>query len=172
MNDMATNMFGSLILTVISYMGIPLIFLMLNGRKYEEKTAKRIALWNSVVIGILFFIITVSSSNGRTAWNPAPAFLYYCINRWMLTDKKASKSPSCPTDDASSVNGSDAKETYSPLSSHESPMNSQVQPTQTYIYIPSGKQILYCRKCGKKLTSNSPICTACGTSIITDNTAN
>ena len=76
----------SVILTAIAYMAFPLIRMLINHGKFERKRAKKIALWNSIIVGFVFCILTLSISGGR-AWSAAPAFLYYCINCAILTDK-------------------------------------------------------------------------------------
>ena len=81
------NLIEALIATAISYMAFPLIRLLINGGRFDRKSANRIALWNSVIVGVIFFVITAETlPTGRT-WNAAPAFLYYAINKWILTDK-------------------------------------------------------------------------------------
>lgn len=81
--------FAFLFQTLI-YMAFPTIILLINvgraGGRFEKKKAKKIALWNSIIVGAIFFILNVMSENTR-AWTPLPAMLYYYINCAMLTDK-------------------------------------------------------------------------------------
>lgn len=82
--------FLSLLLTVVSYMAFPMIKLMINHGRFEKKRAKKIALWNSIIVGAIFCVLTFALSEpGGTAWNAAPAFFYYLINCVVLTDKNA-----------------------------------------------------------------------------------
>lgn len=78
------------ILQTFIYMAFPFIILMLNlGRnecRFERKKAKKIALWNSIIVGAFFFILTTMSKGTKT-WNPFPAMMYYWINSAILTDK-------------------------------------------------------------------------------------
>lgn len=85
----------SLLLTAVAYMAFPLIKLFINAGRFARKRAHKIALWNSIVLGAVFCITTIAVSEGGTVWNGAPAFLYYWINRSILTDKNATeKTPS------------------------------------------------------------------------------
>ena len=90
------KLFIGIILTAISYMAIPLIALLINNGRFEEKHAKRIALWNSVILGVIFCIITINLSDTNATWNAAPAILYYGINCALLT-KKGKKERTIPT---------------------------------------------------------------------------
>lgn len=83
---MFENLASTLFLTAFCYMLVPLIFLMKDGRT-EAKRAKRIALWNSVIVGAIFFLLSTASN---LQWNAAPAFLYYGINYWILREKQSS----------------------------------------------------------------------------------
>lgn len=92
-NDMnEINYSGLLIglaLTIISYMIYPLIRTKLMHVEYDEKSCKKMALWNSIIVGGIFMIITLSIQENGT-WNAAPAFLYYWINKslWVSKNKK------------------------------------------------------------------------------------
>ena len=79
-----TELFISFLITIIAYMAIPMILLLVNGKKFEQKKAKKIALWNSLILGFIFFVI--ASDNG-IAWNAAPAMIYYWINSAILSQK-------------------------------------------------------------------------------------
>lgn len=81
--------FVGIILTAIIYMAFPLIRLLINGKRFSPKRARRIALWNSIVLGFFFFVLTIAVYGDGTLWNAAPAFLYCAINTIILTDKNA-----------------------------------------------------------------------------------
>ena len=83
----------SLILTAVAYMTFPLIKLLANGGRFSKNRAHKIALWNSIVLGAVFCIVTIAVSEDGTIWNGAPAVLYYWINRSILTDKNAKDKP-------------------------------------------------------------------------------
>ncbi len=75
----------SLLSTAIIYMLFPAIKLVLNHGQFEKQTARKIALWNSIILGGLFCILTPLLGG---VWNAAPAILYYWINKALLTKKK------------------------------------------------------------------------------------
>ena len=68
----------SLIITILSYMGYPFIMTMFFKKRYDEKTCAKMALWNSIIIGFIFCIISI---NNNGSWNPVPALFYYWINK-------------------------------------------------------------------------------------------
>lgn len=80
-------LFLGVILTAIVYMAFPLIRLLINGKRFPKKRANKIALLNSIIVGAIFFIATAALSESATTWNAAPAFMYYWINKAILTDK-------------------------------------------------------------------------------------
>lgn len=80
----ADNLLLSLIITIICYMIFPIIKLIINKGKYNLERAKKIALWNSIVVGGIFMILTIE--NGAQ-WQPFPAVLYYYINKFILSSK-------------------------------------------------------------------------------------
>lgn len=84
------GIFFAFFIQTLTYMGFPFIYMMINIGKndgrFEKKKAKKIALWNSIIVGSIYFILTVLSESDRT-WSPLPAMLYYWINCAMLTDK-------------------------------------------------------------------------------------
>ena len=170
MDDLFASLFLSLILTIVAYMAFPLIRLWMNHGKFEKKRAKKIALWNSIVVGAFFCILTVSGDSGST-WNAAPAFLYYWINCAVLTDKNATSEPR---------QKANAENTSSYQTVTRPPQISNIGETsQTYgTYNISGSdvalkqetiaeqpKIQFCRKCGNKLAEDSIFCNKCGTKI-------
>ncbi len=78
---------SGVLITMISYMAFPSIRMLINRGKFAPKRAQRIALWNSIVIGLIFCVLTTELSNGNLTWNAAPAVLYYWINKAVLTGK-------------------------------------------------------------------------------------
>lgn len=75
----------AVILTTVVYMFFPIIKIITNhGKLFESKRAKEIALWNSIVVGAIFCIVT-SAFIGP--WSAAPAFFYYWINSAILTER-------------------------------------------------------------------------------------
>jgi hypothetical protein len=74
----------NIILTAICYMAYPLIRLKMNKGGFNPKKSQTIALWNAIIVGGMFLVI--SSANGQR-WTGAATFLYYYINKSVLTDK-------------------------------------------------------------------------------------
>lgn len=78
-------LFG-LIRTAVTYTAFPLFRRWLNMGMFESDKAKKIALWNSIVVGTIYFVLTILSDSDR-AWSPMPAIFYYWINYFILTEK-------------------------------------------------------------------------------------
>ncbi len=173
MDELFANLLLSLILTIIAYMAFPLIRLLINHGKFEKKRAKKIALWNSIVVGAFFCILTVSGDSGST-WNAAPAFLYYWINCAILTDKNATNAttPNMNVKTASSnqefvrppqvSNIGETPKTYGTYNINGSDVALKKETAEEQ------PKIQFCRKCGNKLAHDSIFCNKCGTRIITD----
>jgi len=68
-------------------MAIPIIVLIISKGKIEAKKANRVALWNSIIIGLILAILTI---NNGDVWTGGAAVIYYFINKALLT-KKAKK---------------------------------------------------------------------------------
>ena len=173
MDELFASLFLSLILTIVAYMAFPLIRLLINHGRFEKKRAKKIALWNSIVVGAFFCILTVSGDSGST-WNAAPAFLYYWINCAVLTDKNATSEPKQKVN-AENISSNQAV-------THPPQISTVGETPRTYgTYNISGSDITlkpeqsveqpriqFCRKCGNKLADASIFCNKCGTRVITD----
>ncbi len=186
MDDFFLNLLLNVFLTAIAYTAFPLIRICINHGRFSKKRAKRIALWNSVIVGFIFCIFTIVLSESGTTWNAAPAFLYYWINRAILTDKYLSDdeemnkqpepeeqpvTPICPQHNSEqnihssnyvncNVNDEDIRTVVS---------KSTIQHTSTqYESVSKVKpSIAFCRKCGNKLTEHAIFCHKCGCPIYT-----
>ncbi len=77
-----------LLLTAFAYMFVPIIALIANEGRFDKRNAKKIALWNSIIAGVLFFMITTITMPEAT-WNSGAAIVYFWINRAILTGKNA-----------------------------------------------------------------------------------
>lgn len=189
MDNLFVNLLLSLVLTAVVYMAFPLIRLAINHGKFEKKRAKKIALWNSIVVGAFFCIVTIGTSDGGTTWNATPAVMYYFINRALLTDKYAPEStapavkPVPPAANKPAASTPVAPVAHSLSSANDKP----ITPSRNDIYgnefrvvkpetapavsstpAPAEKPILFCRKCGNMLMENSVFCNKCGTKISAD----
>lgn len=78
-----------LVLTVVCYMAYPFIRIKLMHIEYNETTCKKMALWNSIIVGIFFFVLTTVINQDAT-WSALPSFFYYWINKslWVSKNKK------------------------------------------------------------------------------------
>lgn len=145
-----TSIIFSLLLTALAYLVFPLLKLFINGGKFPKEKAHKIALWNSIVLGLIFLVITSASSNGNVTWNAAPAVLYYWINRAILTKKD--------TDEAVRINDKAFSNNYpqgDPRAKQHISLNRE-QTVDTY-------EIKFCRKCGERLIDDGAFCHKCGT---------
>lgn len=73
-----------LFLTIICYLIYPFVRIKIMKHEYNEKQLKNMILWNSIIVGLIFAIITYSlygSSTTTNVINFAPAVFYYYINR-------------------------------------------------------------------------------------------
>ena len=89
--DFYATIFFNIILTAVAYMLVPIILLLHNQEKFEKQKAKKIALWNSIIVGAIFCIATIEFSDGDAVWSASPAFLYYWINSNLLSNKEYKK---------------------------------------------------------------------------------
>lgn len=85
--SLLTSLLTNLVLTALAYLLFPLILLFFGGGGYASKQAKKIALWNSVIVGTIFFILATAGSP-IIKQHVSPALLYYWINSVILTDKR------------------------------------------------------------------------------------
>lgn len=77
----------NLLLTIVLYLGYPFVNVVLMKKKYTKEECNKMALWNSIIIGLLCLLITtILKSN--VAWNVVPAFVYYLINKNLWVSKK------------------------------------------------------------------------------------
>lgn len=174
----------SFILTAAAYMAFPLIKLNRNHGKFEKKRAKKIALWNSIAVGAFFFVLTAFVEEDPT-WSSTPAFLYYWINRAILTDKGnktggvASVQPVVtPAPITRPPQISDPDEPQKSYGNFSTPASDlKLQPN---IAAPSTEGATrvspdmttpplkpqFCRKCGFKLLEESKFCSYCGTAVV------
>ena len=179
-----SSIFLSILLTAVAYMAFPLIRLLINGGKFPKKKAHTIALWNSIVLGLIFCIVTIELSEGNTTWNAAPAVLYYWINRAILMNKNiddevpAWKTQNIKTTTNRSPQISEPTEQFKQHGNYSVPLNevqldksmpdeSSVPPTKTNA-TNNIKKIKYCRKCGSNLIEGALFCNKCGTKIIVE----
>lgn len=147
--DFTSIILGAL-LTAVIYLAFPLIKLLINDGKFPKERAHKIALWNSIVVGLIFLVITSAISNGNVTWHAAPAVLYYWINRAILTKKDA--------DEALHDNDKVSPQTY--------PQGDPCVKQRIYFnreQVVDTDEIKFCRKCGERLIDSGAFCHKCGT---------
>lgn len=76
-----------IIITCISYMVYPFIKVKLMGVKYDAIACKKMAKWNSIIVGGIYLVLTTALQENVT-WSAAPAFLYYWINSSVWINKQ------------------------------------------------------------------------------------
>ena len=77
-----------IVLTAAFYMFYPWLCVVAFKKQFTKEEAKKMALWNSIIVGCICFIVTALLYD-PTAWNIMPALLYYYINSfiWVKKDK-------------------------------------------------------------------------------------
>ena len=104
---MEINWFGlfiGILITCFSYMLIPVILKIKNG-SYDESKAKKIALWNSIIVGGIYMILTIELMGTSSAWNAGPAFLYYGVNFSLLKSRNKEKKEKMKKDKVKKTQG-------------------------------------------------------------------
>ena len=76
----------SLVLTIFVYLAYPIFYRVANGR-VDSKSARKIALINSVCCAIIFLVINIAMNIDAEYISFAPAFFYYFIAKAIITDK-------------------------------------------------------------------------------------
>ena len=148
------------ILTAIFYMAFPIIRLWINQGKFEKKKARKIALWNSIIVGGFFFILTVSISEAGTTWSAAPAAIYYFINRAILTDKDSEEDiPPVENDKCNFCRKCGEKLIDNSTFCRKCGTKTILAPTTTFI---EAEDWEFCKKCGADITNDVDKCHVCG----------
>lgn len=142
-----TSIILGVLLTAVIYLAFPLIKLLINDGKFPKERAHKIALWNSIILGLISCVV---ASAKYATWSAGPAFLYYWINCAILTRKDANE--------AVHVNDKASSNSYSqgdPCVKQHSYYNKE-QAVHT-------DEVRFCRKCGERLIDDGAFCHKCGT---------
>lgn len=93
MNYNFGNIILDLIITAISYLIIPFILFKRKKEGYNEKEKRKILIFNSVIVALIFIIIRILLNFEQPIVSFAPALLYYYINKkiWIKTNYKSEK---------------------------------------------------------------------------------
>ena len=92
-SELIFELLVGLALTFLMYEAYPFFRVIIMGKKYNKEEAKKMALWNSIVLGSLSFIIT-ASIDPSAKWTGGACILYYFINKSLWVSKKAKNSAS------------------------------------------------------------------------------
>ena len=147
-----------LLLTAMVYMAFPLIKFAIKGAKFEKSVSHKIALWNSIIVG-LFFCILSAVTESISTWNAAPAVFYYWINRAIITDKTSNITDITENKAVESTVVQVEQYSFNDTDSVDL-LNQCNNYSKNEI---SRYSINFCRKCGNKIIiSGSRFCSKCG----------
>lgn len=179
------EIFLDIIITAAAYMIIPLAYLAVNKGRFDEKRAQKIALWNSIIIGAAFMLLTIEMFDGNVVWKAGPAVLYYWINRAILTNKNNHKNENTSTYKTTVVSHPNTnrppqisdpndppQQWGTPLSDLALDKSASADATDiaTTAKTEQNMNIIYCRKCGIELMSDSAFCYKCGEKVVVPHT--
>lgn len=163
----------SFAVTLFTYIIAPLILRGKNKSYYFKKEARKIAIINSIVVGVLW-ILYRSYLNFDNTVTFAP-FLYYLVNMWILTRKSEYSLTEKPKDTAyTQIDEKLWKDNFInesiPTDSDQNPKNDKVDTNSTKYCMNCGNQVQsssnYCKFCGYDLNSHrEKSCTICGSII-------
>ena len=153
-----------LLLTVAAYLAFPLIKLYTNGERFEKEEARKIALWNSIICGVIFLVLSIASEN-VSAWNATPAIVYYFVNYAILAKKDSTETGRDDGSHKIEVKESLVPERDRSISAVESKIRDNINVAENEPVLqssPSTEKVLFCRKCGTRLLDQSRFCHKCG----------
>lgn len=130
-----------ILLTAAINMAYPAIRLYMNGGKFPPEKAKKIALWNAIVV-CLIDIVVWAANGGGSVYRFGPAVLYYFINKAALTSK---------------IEEPKAEEVV--FYEDENGKKWCAAPVEE-------NEIQYCRKCGAELREGGRFCPKCGKRVV------
>lgn len=83
-----------IILTATCYMIYPFVRVKITNKKYDDKSVKRMALWNSIVVGAVFLFLNslyLEANGEEFQVSFMPALVYYYINCQVWVSRKKKK---------------------------------------------------------------------------------
>lgn len=81
-----------IIITAVAYLFLPFILFHIRKKEYTEKRKKKLILFNSIIIALVFIIIRIIFDFENPVISFAPALLYYYINKAIWIKKKKKRS--------------------------------------------------------------------------------
>ena len=161
-DDDISILFIDLVITLFIFCIVPTIMRLSHGT-YEKESAKKISLTNSIIIGILFFLISIYQ---ETSFNIVPAIFYYYINKSILTrlnyrnvNKRKNKEK---IKFVKSCNLS-VKDKQIILNNIEDLSIADIKNIE--IEQLQNKDKKFCPKCGKEINKNWTFCNNCGNKL-------
>lgn len=180
-----TNIVIDLLLTIVAYMIYPFFRIIIMKHKYTEKEVKKMILWNSIIVGGIFLILTSvanTMSGSSTLWSAGPAFLYYCINSaiWVpkFKEKKISKNNNTNLQDSDNNLAEKGKKKFKCSKCGEIfDEDFEVCPNCKFDFSNNDKNdednvnkddLSICDNCGATVSENADKCSKCGCSFVED----
>ncbi|MDY5058845.1 MAG: hypothetical protein SPF04_05215 [Bacilli bacterium] len=77
-----------IIITAVAYLFLPFILFHIRKKEYTEKRKKKLILFNSIIIALVFIIIRIIFDFENPVISFAPALLFYYINKAIWIKKK------------------------------------------------------------------------------------
>lgn len=85
-SDISIKILIGLLLTIFFYEVYPFVRVIIMKKNYDEKQVKKMSLWNSIIVGLLFAIVSFIIDE-NAPMNLAPAVLYYFVNKLVWVNK-------------------------------------------------------------------------------------
>lgn len=141
----------ALALTIICYEIYPFIMVVIMHKSYTSEEARKMALWNSIVVGVVLGIIALILDGPRAAFNIMPAVTYYWINKHVWANRNTKKKDKKPKK-------KDKNEEYDAICGN---CGAQVRASD-----------IKCPNCGEEFVDNeeknedfTAVCSNCGTKV-------
>ena len=161
----------SIILTAICYMAYPFFSTKILQKEYDEKACQKMALWNSVIVGGIFFVLTTVYTDNM--WNSITAFFYYYINKssWISKDGVKNKSTANKNKHQKDNNVVETKKNIGEEYDDEDYMEIESKHDDRNKNLKENSK-LYCSNCGAEIQDSDKYCPECGESFDEDESNN
>ena len=145
-----------IIITWACYMLIPLILKNLLHKNYNEKQALKLSIINSIVVGLLFFVVESFITKNQKI-NILPAFFWGFINYNMLKPSKKTLQK-MKRDEKKNLQDF-IKENIESQNQYSNSTNFNTNDEN------NDSNKLFCKHCGKKHDTEAKYCEYCGKKI-------
>ena len=163
-------LFVSLIITLFAYGAFPVIFAKTRNAPITQKKYTRLCYGVNFAVLFVFIIINGGATNGGPYLLWTWIFTSYgkkLLSKYgvMTDEKRPAERPSPPTVSGWQCSCGRVHPQYeTSCICGKAKRDNIAQATSSEVVDP----ILFCRKCGHKLSENSRFCTKCGTKIVRD----